>query len=372
MKKMSDVLLGTTNSATATTAVATTTGDGLEGTTSAAGRGGGIGRMNASGNTRKRSRSVVMAILFLPSWPQRLTFLGVFVFVAVTVIAPSYAPYAWGTIVLLFLVAAGFTVRDSRRKTGYWVDVIRVLDAMVSVVIIGVAVILATRFVATGGTIGVTSHHTTRFQYVAFDLIVITLGLLLWVPHLFFAIQLDRDGTGDAQRVLLGPIAATASVLTGIYILVEHFSGGPLRGISTGPLVAGVIGLVVIVTPAYRSLVRGCWRNGICGILQLSEQRQDWAKALTELGAALDRARAIAPVRVAARTTAKQERTPSVVLILGALLGCSPWIVALGAWGAYGNSGYTIYGQRASTSAVHSLCQGWTSCGADGNLRKHR
>lgn len=69
------------------------------------------------------------------------------------------------------------------------------------------------------------------------------------------------------------------------------------------------------------------------------------------------RARAIAPARPAARTTAKQERTPSNILMLGALLGWGPWSTAIGAWQAYGNSGYTISGQSASTSAAHSLCQ---------------
>lgn len=59
----------------------------------------------------------------------------------------------------------------------------------------------------------------------------------------------------------------------------------------------------------------------------------------------------------AARTTAGQERTPSGVLILGALLGWGPWSAAIGAWQAYGDSGYTIYGQSASTSAAHGLCQ---------------
>jgi hypothetical protein len=58
------------------------------------------------------------------------------------------------------------------------------------------------------------------------------------------------------------------------------------------------------------------------------------------------------------RTTTKvQERTPSNVLMLGALLGWGPWSAAIGAWQAFGNSGYTIGGRSASTSAAHNLCQ---------------
>jgi hypothetical protein len=70
-----------------------------------------------------------------------------------------------------------------------------------------------------------------------------------------------------------------------------------------------------------------------------------------------ERARAVTPARATAPATAKRERTPSNVLVLGALLGWGPWSAAIGAWQAYGNSGYTIDGQSASTSAAHSLCQ---------------
>jgi hypothetical protein len=59
----------------------------------------------------------------------------------------------------------------------------------------------------------------------------------------------------------------------------------------------------------------------------------------------------------AAHTIAKQERTPPGVLVLGVLLGWGPWSAAIGAWQAFGNSGYTINGQSASTSAAHGLCQ---------------
>jgi|SRR5450755_1994796 hypothetical protein len=70
-----------------------------------------------------------------------------------------------------------------------------------------------------------------------------------------------------------------------------------------------------------------------------------------------ERARAAGSAPPAAPTPAKHEPTPSAVLMLGALLGWGPWSAVIGAWQAYGDSGYTISGQSASTSAVHSLCQ---------------
>lgn len=73
----------------------------------------------------------------------------------------------------------------------------------------------------------------------------------------------------------------------------------------------------------------------------------------------VQRAHAIAsaPTSATTRTTAPYERTPSSVLLLGALLGWGPWSAAIGAFQAYGDSGYTIYGQSASTSTAHALCE---------------
>jgi hypothetical protein len=49
--------------------------------------------------------------------------------------------------------------------------------------------------------------------------------------------------------------------------------------------------------------------------------------------------------------------TPSGVLVFGSMLGWGPWSAAIGLWLTYGNAGYTLRGQSASTSAVHAYCQ---------------
>jgi hypothetical protein len=77
----------------------------------------------------------------------------------------------------------------------------------------------------------------------------------------------------------------------------------------------------------------------------------------TSGGLKAERARANAAAPPIACATVQQERTPSGVLVFGALLGWGPWSAAIGAWQAYGNSGYTINGNSASTSAAHSVCQ---------------
>lgn len=265
--------------------------------------------MEVPENTGKRSGRTMMAILLLPTLPLRLTFLGMFVFVVVTTIAPSYASYAWIEIILLFLVAGGFAARDSIRRAGSEIGLQRGMAAVGSVVVIGLTVILATRFVAAGGAFGAASNHTLRLRYVDFDLVVVALGLLLWIPQLFFDIQLDLPGTGGAQRVLLGLIAVTASIVTGAYVLLQHFGGGSLRQISIGPLVAGVAGLVVLITPIYRSLARACWSRGISGIVQFGQYRQDWGKTLIELRKAIDRASAPSSIGSAVESAAIPPRS---------------------------------------------------------------
>jgi hypothetical protein len=70
-----------------------------------------------------------------------------------------------------------------------------------------------------------------------------------------------------------------------------------------------------------------------------------------------ERARTITTAAPAVRATSQQERTPSGVMVLGALLGWGPWSAVIGAWQTFGDSGYTINGNNASTSAAHAFCQ---------------
>ena len=46
-------------------------------------------------------------------------------------------------------------------------------------------------------------------------LVLASIILLIWIPQVFFSIQLDMAGTGDAQRVLLGLITTISCAMTG-------------------------------------------------------------------------------------------------------------------------------------------------------------
>lgn len=56
-------------------------------------------------------------------------------------------------------------------------------------------------------------------------------------------------------------------------------------------------------------------------------------------------------------TSSDKPLTPPGVLVFGSMLGWGPWSAGIGLWLTYGNSGYTLRGQSASTSAVHAYCQ---------------
>jgi hypothetical protein len=245
--------------------------------------------MNSLGKTGKSGR-VNKSILLVPTLPQRLTLLAILIFVVSTVIDPRYASFSWTVLIVVLFVAASLTARESIARAGFKTALKRGCAGAAGFLVISLVVILATRFVAAGGTIGATSESSLRLVYLNFDLIVVILTLLLLIPHFFFHIGLDLRGTGDAQRVFLRLIAVAASSLTGCYIVLLHFDGGPLRKISMGPLIAGVIGLVVLISPVYKSLARACWSRGVAGVVELGQYRQDWGKAVGELRQAVQQA----------------------------------------------------------------------------------
>jgi hypothetical protein len=121
---------------------------------------------------------------------------------------------------------------------------------------------------------------------------VFIIWLVIGVPNRAFRIRLDPNGEGHAQAALLGLLAWTAAVLTGAYILMLHFAGGPLRSVTSASLVVGVIFTVVLAMPVYRFMAGACWKYGIRGMFSPGRTIERWRKMLPELQAARDRASA--------------------------------------------------------------------------------
>jgi hypothetical protein len=98
-------------------------------------------------------------------------------------------------------------------------------------------------------------------------LFVLVLGLLIVVPSALRSADLDMaTASPQAQKALPRILATVTAVLTGLYILLLHFSGGPLRTIRPGPLVAGMIFTVLLLVPWYASIARTSWRQELSKI----------------------------------------------------------------------------------------------------------
>jgi hypothetical protein len=138
---------------------------------------------------------------------------------------------------------------------------------------------------APGGISGSARFSIGYFNAGTYVMIAI-FWLLAGVPHRAFKIKLDPDGEEHAQRFLLRLISTAAAILTGIYILLLYF-GGPLRGIDTGQLAAGIILAMFLIAPIYMSLAKACWQHGIRDVVSLRPLRNTWGKVLAELGEAL-------------------------------------------------------------------------------------
>jgi hypothetical protein len=140
------------------------------------------------------------------------------------------------------------------------------------------------------GNVGSSDLQSAQIdQWTGIALVLAMFWLLVRTPQQLFKIKLDTHSTEEMRRVLLGLLTAAASVLTGIYILSLHFGRGPLSQVHPGPLVAGVIGTVVLVAPSYRSLAKACWQRGVSGVFSPRGLIHYWGETLAELENALNR-----------------------------------------------------------------------------------
>ncbi len=255
--------------------------------------------MRASESTPKRGSYKKIVVLFLPKeLATRLTLIGIIlILVGFNVSGVTLVPLVFIALGL-FAWALVVTVRNGLKRKGHRISrFIRTITKVVGVTIAYIAAFFVfgtLGFEAGGGNarfssvISSSSSQGTLGSVEAY-LVIATIVLLVWIPQVFFSIQLDISGTGDAQRLLLGLITAASCATTGTIILLYHFGDGPLRNVNMGTLVIGIIGTVLLVAHPFRSLARVCWQRGIAGIFSLRTLKQHWGNMATELAKALDR-----------------------------------------------------------------------------------
>jgi len=260
--------------------------------------------MNADECTSKPSARKALTALFLPRTLQgRLVFFGVVLLLASEMVILS--TFGLGLLIAalaeaVWIWALVVAVRDRRRRhkhltirrafaVGIGISVGLIALALTADLGESVLTFITTGGSASGGASSSDLQSTQIDQFAGIALALAVFWLLVRIPQRLFKIKLDTHSTEEMQRVLLGLLTAAASVLTGIYILLLHFGGGPLSQVRPGPLVAGVIGTVVLLAPSYRSLARACWQRGVSGVFSPRGLKHYWGETLAELENVLNR-----------------------------------------------------------------------------------
>jgi hypothetical protein len=154
-------------------------------------------------------------------------------------------------------------------------------------------------FVATAGAMS--AVHAAYTNQVASGLGGQATGLaglmcLLAIPALLIGIPevLRRNGQTWDQAVDPAKartpafLAAWAAVATYLYIIAEHFFGGPLAGPPLRVLLAGGIAVAAMLAPAYQIVARACWEHGVAEVLDPARWRKAWRAVSAELGDAFE------------------------------------------------------------------------------------
>src|SRR6266487_919396 len=202
-------------------------------------------------------------------------------FIGIVLIAIDWQSHGWPDLVLAFF-ASGFITLAFQHHKRQTLIIITIFALVFSVGILGQTAGRGLAILATAGIYG--SDHSSRdYVYIENYLIIVIIWLLLGVPHRAFKYQLDLDGEGNAQRVLVRILVMAASLLTGAYILMLHFDNGPLNDVSMRALIPGIIFTVFLIVPTYRSVAKACWQRGIRGLFSPKPLAKGWIGALTEL-----------------------------------------------------------------------------------------
>lgn len=153
----------------------------------------------------------------------------------------------------------------------------------------GVAAVAGLRGLAALAATGVYGSDKFEWSYVNTEnyLAFGVLWLLIGVPHRAFKYQLDANGDGKAQCTLVPLLATGASILTGVFILMLHFGGGPLHKLDTRPLIAGIIFTIFLILPGYKSIANACWTRGVKEIFRPRLLVKHWHETAVELDTVL-------------------------------------------------------------------------------------
>jgi hypothetical protein len=242
----------------------------------------------------KRRRTLVR--LFLPETPQGMLTLVALVLVSASGLIPApgngIAGFLAGIALLLAWAAAIRSLRRRRRRLAVLralVIPVKAVSWYLAFTVLFVAATAGLAALVTAGSPTPGSVIAGSFAYSAAEAVVAlaVIQTVIFIPRRLFSMKLDSQDR-KIRNGMLGLITMVASVLTGCYIIMQHYDGGQLSSVRGGQLAVGAIFTVALMAPVYRSFARSCWEHGFPGPRTV---RQRWARTLRELDDAVSEAR---------------------------------------------------------------------------------
>jgi hypothetical protein len=149
------------------------------------------------------------------------------------------------------------------------------------------AVTILIAYLASNGAYG-TDRSTGPYAVAENVIIAVILWFLLGVPRRAFIMRLDPHGHGHARGFVIRVCTVVVSGLTGTYVLLLHYGGGPLSDVQINALAVGTVFTVALVAPAYRFVATRCWELGLRRMFLLSPRgRMERGAAMKEIFVAL-------------------------------------------------------------------------------------
>ena len=231
-----------------------------------------------------------------------LLFGGSFLGIALFLIAPRFGDPV--SIILISIGAPFLAVALGPQDHPIRATISRYAKAGVSFAVIGLIWILLAGL-ASNGVYGSNKSGAAQFFTEAW-LVFGVVWLVFGVPYRAFKYQVDPQGEGKTQRVVLRLVVFGASILTGISFMLLHFDGGPFHNVNAYTLLAGVIFTIFLLAPGYRSVAKAGWTRPIYPV-PLRSFAQHWSEAAEEVKIALRQRRAARRAQNSAMATGSRD-----------------------------------------------------------------
>ncbi len=122
---------------------------------------------------------------------------------------------------------------------------------------------------------------------VAFGSLLAIPLLVVFIPETLRRNRCWRAASELAKTLVPAWLAASAAAATWLYVVAQHFFGGPLAGVTVEVVLVGGLAAATLLAPVYQFAARSCWEHGVEVVLDPHRWRETWRKVVhEELGTA--------------------------------------------------------------------------------------